>query len=318
MHAKIVFPLLCALWAMGQAQPATWQPKPVPQVQAVPEPYHQVSFQRAGKELARYHFGPDLRRPFVYPLIGPSGRALTRMGHPHDAESHSHHNSAWVAHHDVDGVSFWDDRGKGRILHRTLDRLEDGRDSAAVLTTSDWVDDQGRVLLRERRRTAVVLLADQERFLLVDLQLAADTKPATLGKTPFGLFAVRMAKSLGVNDGGGMIRNSVGGMNEKGVFWKPARWMDYSGAVADGVIEGITLMDHPANPNHPSVFHVRDDGWMGSSLTFDAPRVIEPGKPLALRYALYVHRGAPTPAQIDRQWTAYSKLPTVEFGPAKK
>ena len=37
-------------------------------------------------------------------------------------------------------------------------------------------------------------------------------------------------------------------------------------------------MDHPGNPNHPSAFHVREDGWMGASLTFKAPITIEPGK----------------------------------------
>src|SRR5688572_31231466 len=75
--------------------------KPVPRAQAVPQPSAQVSFQREGFEIARYHFGPDLRRPFVFPVIGPSGRSLTRMGHPRDPASHSHHNPVWVSHNDV-------------------------------------------------------------------------------------------------------------------------------------------------------------------------------------------------------------------------
>ena len=108
--------------------PATAEPRPVPRAQVVPQPYDQVSFQRDGHEIARYHFGHDLRRPFVFPLIGPSGRSLTRMGHPHDPETHSHHNSVWVAHNDVDGVSFWDDRAKGRIVQQRVELLEDGFD----------------------------------------------------------------------------------------------------------------------------------------------------------------------------------------------
>src|SRR5687768_551831 len=58
------------------------EPKQVPFIQAVPQPYDQLSFQRDGTEIARYHYGKDLRRPFVFPLVGPSGRSLTRMGHP--------------------------------------------------------------------------------------------------------------------------------------------------------------------------------------------------------------------------------------------
>jgi hypothetical protein len=61
----------------------------------------------------------------------------------------------------------------------------------------------------------------------------------TLGQTPFGLLGVRMAKSIGVADGGGRILNSEGGVNEVGCFRKAARWVDYSGPVTADVDEGI-------------------------------------------------------------------------------
>ena len=100
-------------------------PKTVPLMQAIPLPYQQVSFQRDGVELCRYHFGSDLRRPFMFPVVGPSGRSLTRMGHPHEPVTHSHHNSIWISHNDVNGLSFWEDRGKGRIVHEQIESLED-------------------------------------------------------------------------------------------------------------------------------------------------------------------------------------------------
>jgi hypothetical protein len=284
--------------------------KPVPHLQLVPQPYDQLSFQRDGAEIARYHFGHDLRRPFVFPLVGPSGRSLTRMGHPRDPESHSHHNSVWVSHNSVNGVSFWDDRSKGKIVHRRVAKLDDeGGDVAAAVTESDWVNEaDGRVLLKERRRTEVRLLDHDEWLLLIDLRLEPAGGPVTLGKTPFGLLGVRMAKTIGVHDGGGRITNSEGGVDEKQVLWKRAKWVDYSGPVTNDAVEGITLMDHPSNPNHPTFFHVRNDGWMGASLTYDADRMIEPGKPLVLRYGLYVHAGAPPREQINGRWDAFEKL----------
>jgi hypothetical protein len=284
--------------------------KPVPRLQVIPQPYDQVSFQRDGQEIARYHFGRDLRRPFVFPLVGPSGRSLTRMGHPRDPESHSHHNSVWVSHNSVNGVSFWDDRSKGKIVHRRVENLEDeGGDRAAVLTTSDWVNEaEGKVLLHERRRTEVRLLETGEWLLVIDLRLEPAGGAVTFGKTPFGLVGVRMAKTVGVIDGGGRVRNSEGGVDEKEVLWKRAKWVDYSGPIANDAVEGITLMDHPSNPNHPTYFHVRNDGWMGASLTYEADRVVEPGKPLVLRYGLYVHAGAPEPAKLDRRREAFSQL----------
>jgi hypothetical protein len=145
--------------------------------------------------------------------------------------------------------------------------------------------------------------------MVIDLRLEpAGRDPVTLGKTPFGLLGVRMAKTIGVTDGGGTIRNSEGGVDEKEVLWKRAKWVDYSGPITNDAVEGIALMDHPSNPNHPTFFHVRNDGWMGASLTYDADRVIEPGKPLVLRYGLYVHAGAPTPDKLNSRWKVFSLL----------
>jgi hypothetical protein len=290
------------------------EPKPVPLLQLVPQPYQQIAFERAGREIARYHFGADLRRPFVFPLIGPGGRSLTRMGHPHDPEGHSHHNSVWITHHDVNGVSFWGDRGTnhGRIVHQRIEHLLDGNGTeASIISHNNWITDKGQTLLEERRQTALKLLPRGEYFLIVDLELNAKARPVTLGRTPFGLIGVRVAKPIGVRDGGGRIRNSEGGVNEAGVHWRPARWVDYSGRLSGPSIEGITLMDHPTNPNHPSFFHVRDDGWMGASLTFDSDRKIEPGRPLKLRYGLYVHWELRPPRFIEGRWDEFvrTKLP---------
>src|SRR6186713_218229 len=74
------------------------EPKPVPLMQAIPQAHDQIAFQRDGAEVARYHYGADLKRPFVFPLIGPAGRSVTRIGHPRDPQTHSHHNSVWISH----------------------------------------------------------------------------------------------------------------------------------------------------------------------------------------------------------------------------
>jgi hypothetical protein len=296
------------------------QPKPAPRVQAVPMPYDQVAFQRDGVEIARFHFGQTLRRPFVFPLVGPSGRSLTRMGHPHDPISHSHHNSVWISHHDVNGVTFWGDTGKnaGRIVHQRVEKLTDGDDEASMTSLNHWVEDATKkTLLVERRKTTVQVLEKGEWLLILDVQFDAKEE-VTLGKTPFGMIGVRMAKSIGVNDGGGTIRNSSGQVDEKEVFWKPAKWVDYSGAIVGKMVEGVTLLDHPANPNHPSVFHVRNDGWMGAALTFDAARAIPPGKALRLRYGLYVHGGQPSVDALEARWALFAKTSVEDLTPAKK
>jgi hypothetical protein len=287
-------------------------PKPVPRVQAVPQAYEQVSFQVDGVEWARYHYGKELRRPFVFPLIGPSGRSVTRMGHPHDPDSHSHHNSVWISHESVNGISFWGDHGKGRIVHQKFEGMEDGDDHAAIQTINHWIDEsageeaKGKVLIKERRGTRVQPMAHGEWLLTIDLQLEAMADEVTFGKSPFGLIGVRMAKTIDVNDGGGTIRNSEGAVDEKEAFWKPARWCDYSGPITSTAVEGITLMDHPSNPNHPCTFHVRNDGWMGACFTFDEPRVMKKGETVTLRYGLWVHSGMPAKERVEEVFKAFA------------
>ncbi|MCS7239547.1 MAG: PmoA family protein, partial [Thermoguttaceae bacterium] len=258
--------------------------RPLPRVEAIPLPYAQVSVTNEGNELIRYHFGADLPRPFWYPLIGPGGRSYTRMGHPHDPVGHGHHNSLWIAHADVGGVSFWADSDPGKVLHSRLELLEDGQDRASVITTSQWVDTRsGKVLMVDRRYWEVAPLDKGEWYLTIRLELSAPKGGnVTLGTTPFGLLGVRVAKTISVADGGGRILNSEGGLNEKGCFRLPARWVDYSGPVTPDRDGGITIMDHPENPSFPTPFHVRDDGWFCPAVTLKGPIKIEDGQTLRL------------------------------------
>lgn len=310
--------MLLQLTLVLLAVTAAWAYEPIPRVQAVPLPYHQVSFQIEEREIARYHFGPELDRPFIFPVNGPSGRSLTRMGHPGDPAGHSHHNSVWLSLNDVNGVNFWADGSTGRIRHRSLDVLHDGNDSAYAVSQADWVDSSGKVVLREKRLTGVQVISLSEWMLLIDVAFTAPDAPATISQEAFGPIGVRMSKWIGVHPGGGTIRNSEDAVGEKAIFRKPARWVDYSGRSADRTVEGITLMDHPGNLRHPAVFHVREDGWMGAVHTQDSPYRIEAGETLRLRYALYVHRDMLTPTKIDSMWKRFAANEFLQIGPPKR
>ncbi len=305
--------------------------KPVPDVQVLPLPYDQASFEHLGRELTRYHFGPQLRRPFWYPIVGPAGRSLTRMNMPSDPgrsvtperqpqnpnspgdpRGHSHQNSVWISHKDVNGFDFWRDSGPiaGQIVHQTRReglQYQDGTPAASLLSLNYWNDPQGKTLMIERRRTTVAADEGGSWWMTIDLQFEAPPSgQVILGKTAFGPIGVRMAKTISVSDGGGRILNSAGQHNEAQAFRKPARWVDYSGPITNEQTAGITLMDHPANPNHPAPFHVRDNGWMGVCLTLDGPVTITPDKPLRLRYGLWMHPDVPDAQKLDQQWQTFA------------
>jgi hypothetical protein len=277
-------------------------------MQVLPQPDDQASFQYRGRELTRVHFGSDLVRPFLYPLIGPAGCSYTRMGHPHDVVGHRHHTSVWISHMDVAGVDFWADTGGGRIVCERVEAYHDGPKQAWTLLANTWRNAHGTPVMRERRRIAVEPMAAGAWQMLIDIELKPPGRKAiTLGATPFGLLGVRVAKTISVNDGGGRILNSKGQVNEKHIFRKPARWVDYSGPVTASQVGGITLMDHPDNRNHPAPFHVRNDGWMGPCLTLHEPMTLQPDNTLRLRYGLYVHAGVPTTDAIEPVWRAFAQ-----------
>jgi hypothetical protein len=290
----------------GFALRATAAAEPFPRVRAVVKPDDQIAFEVDGVERLRYHHGLQHVRPFWYPLLGPAGRGVTAMTHPHDPHGHGHHTSVWIAHHKVNELGFWNDLSHTRIVHERIERLEDGADDASVTTRNGWLTAEGKKLVTEQRTTRYRPLPDGESIIEIELTFTATEGDVTFGKTSFGFLGVRVDKMMGVNDGGGTIRNAESGVNEKGVFWKSARWVDYAGRVAPETVNGITLMDHPSNPRHPSYYHVRDDGWMGTSFCLYEPYVLKKGESLTLRHALYVH-GDRTAQQIESAWEAFAK-----------
>ena len=143
---------LCSDDAKAQSNTVTVMRMP-PKMQAVPLPGDVVSFQREGRELTAVHFSPTNERVFLYPVRSTHEASLTRMGHPHDPWGHSHHNSIWMSHSDVDGISFWNDRGKatGRIVVDQVPpkSFEESDDHTAMKLVIRWIsNDDNKTVLR--------------------------------------------------------------------------------------------------------------------------------------------------------------------------
>lgn len=225
-------------------------------VQAVPSGEEGVSFQ-----LTRYRTGREAFRPYLFPVVGPSVRWLTRMGHPHDPHGHRHHYSVWLGCAQVNGMDFWTDESGNRQVPRRCVEFGDGAQQAWCVAEIGWVTAEGQCVLHERRKIAVFFPPNQPApgeptisdfwWLDITSELKAAEGAVTLGPTPFGLLGVRVAKPLTVRDGGGQILNANGQINEEQAFAQPATWCDYSGWVDKDVWEGIAVFDHPDNFGHP-------------------------------------------------------------------
>ena len=292
----------------------------MPRCTLIPLPDHQVAFQVDGAERLRWHFGPQYPRPFFYPLIGPaSGVSLTRMGHP-GSPNHDHHRSIWFAHEKVSGVNFWGDETTARIRQKEWLAYQDGDEEAVMAVRLLWNDGHDpKDLLEQELFAALIPGPDRETLLEVQTSFRPTAAQLEFGRTNFGFFAVRVAKSISAFFGGGVLTASTGAVGEPAIFGKTAAWVDYSGAQPGGHKEGITYFDHPSNPGHPTHWHVREDGWMGASSCFAGPRTTTRLEPLTLRYLLHAHRGPLDPKRAGEVFDAFSKRSAFELvkAPAK-
>ena len=264
----------------------------VPRCRIEPGHRHDVTMLLDETPRVGWQFSEEHPKPFFYPLLGPSGQHLTRMGHPGAAGSHSHHRSVWFAHNDVDGVKFWADTSEARIRQNRWLVYEDGEDHTAMAAELSWeAGHEGEPVLTQELVAVLRPLEGGASELELQGRFTPAAETVTFGKSDFGMLGVRVAKSISEHFGGGKLTSSEGREGEPANFGKLARWMDYSGPVPSGEIEGLTCFDHPSNPNHPARWHVRVDGWMGPSLTRTEPITVKREKPLVVRYLLHLHGG---------------------------
>ena len=299
--------------ALGLPAQEPAKPFRFPKCQILPEMPHQAAFQLGGRETLRWQFSQDYPRPCFFPFKGPSGISLTRMGHP-GAPNHDHHQSVWFAHNDVSGCTFWaNNPGSGRIRQKDWLCYEESDEHALMAVSLGWYDGKTQREVLDHTLIAIHRPGEGgEHTLELQSTFKAPAQPVQLGKTNFGFLAVRVAKSLSIHFGGGQLTDSEGRVGEEAIFGKQAVWMDYSGPVADGITEGITFHDHPANPRHPARWHVRSDGWMGAAFCLDEGFLIEPAKPLQLRYLLHAHRGPADAARAAQHQAAFARWPLFE------
>lgn len=284
---------------------------PLQRCRIIPLPGRQVAFQIDGSERLRWHFESAYPRPFFYPLVGPSGHPLTRMGHP-GAPNHDHHRSIWFAHQSVVGNNFWTDQTESRIRQLGWLCYRDADSEAVMAVNLGWFDGHDPHPLLEQELVAAVWPGPEgETFLELQSTFRPTSGRLEFGKTNFGFLGVRVAKSLSAHFGDGRIADSEGRMGEPAIFGRPARWMDYSGSIGRPTApatEGITYFDHPRNPRYPSAWHVREDGWMIASTCLQEPLLTTRDNPVVLRFLLHTHSGPVTAESADKIAVQFAEL----------
>jgi hypothetical protein len=320
---KPAFPILLSAFVL--AWPGAAQVK----ITQGPE---KISIEIDGKPSTDFYIaGPQVSKPYLWPLRAASGTYVTRMWPMEKVDEeasiarpdHPHQRGLWFAHAKVNNLDFWniaplDQRpynqpDRGKIVLAKVNSVKSGATTGTIDASFQWQDHDGKTLLNESR-TMTFHGGPQDRTIDFDITLTAVEK-VTFGDEKDGMFGLRLRPVLQEDKGSGHISNAEGGQGEKAVWGKPSNWCDYSGDI-NGEKLGIAILDHPGNPRHPVRWHVRGYGLFAANPfgqeTFDKSLpdgsvTLEPGKSLRYRYRVIVHPGDAKSADIAAKWGEYSK-----------
>ena len=298
-----------------------------------------------GKPFTDFYLpGPEVSKPYLWPLRAASGTYITRMwpmetiAEEVDAETgfamvngqstgkkpdHPHQRGLWFAHEKVNGLDFWNiapidappynrpDRGKMAL--NKLGEIKSGKDKGSITASFDWNDQEGKTLLTETR--VMTFHSDPAlRIIDFDITLTAAQK-VTFGDAKDGVFGIRLRPVLQEDKGTGHISNADGQETEKNVWGKPSHWCDYSGEI-NGEKVGLAILDHPDNPLRGARWHVRAYGLFAANpfglsafnpgdKSQDGVITIDPGRSLRYRYRVIIHPGDAATTGLGKQWDKY-------------
>jgi hypothetical protein len=273
-----------------------------------------------GKPFTDYHY-QNVSRPFLYPVIGPTGSNVARnwpMGDAHGEEhDHPHHKSLWYAHGDLNGVDFWSESDKaGTTEHVAFTKIESGREFGTIESKQKLVSKEGKTIATDDRTIRIYARDGEARMLDYEITIHASHGDLTLGDTKEGSMAIRLTPSMRLKGkiGEGHIVNSAGDRDDD-TWGKRAAWCDYYGPV-DGKTAGVAIFDHPSNPRHPTWWHVRNYGLFAANPFgvhyFEKKPAgagdlnVPSGESVTFRYRFLFHHGDEVDGHVAENYERYS------------
>lgn len=268
------------------------------------------------------------RKPYFYPVVGPTGDPLTRAYPMEDVEGedrdHPHQRSFWFTHGDVNGFDFWGSDPKngdnpkfGTITQTACEPPVGGLAVGRLRTRNDWIGGDGKKVC-EDERVFTFSAAKDRRFIDVDVTIRATAGPVTFGDTKEGMFGLRVPSVMDVKrKQGGKILNAEG-IADNEAWGKPSPWVDYSGPVAGKAI-GVAILNHPESFRYPTTWHVRDYGLFAANpfgyrdfgIKSPGAHTIPAGDAIRFRYRVVLHGGDAKDAGIATAFEAYARPPAV-------
>jgi len=261
--------------------------------------------------------------PIVWPIIGPSGVAMTRaypMSTDADGEKfdHPHHRSLWFTHDGVNGNRHW---MRSIIAHQEFVKAESDGKTATIVTKNDWLDDKSGDPVCKDIRTLVFGTIGDVRYIDFNIEIIAEQETVVFADTKEGSFGIRVPTSMDVDmRKGGTIINAEG--KKDGEAWaKRSGWVDYSGPV-EGKTVGITVMNHSDSFRYPTYWHVRTYGLFAANpfgvRDFEGDKAksgeltLKHGESITLKYRVLFHDGDAASLDLPKLFEEYCAVKQQE------
>lgn len=295
---------------------------------------------------------PVLRKPVLFPIRTAKGTAITRgfplEPRPGERIDHPHHIGMWFNYGNVNGLDFWNNsdaipaaRAKemGTIRHRAIKSMKGGKGQGELVVTADWVNSDGKVLLREDTRyvfgaTGTTRTIDRYTTLTAvngDVSLK-DNKEGVLGirltrglehpsndKAEVFTDASGKATTVAALGNEGVTGNYVSSEGKEGndVWGTRGRWVMLHGTV-EGETLTLAILDHPKNVGFPTYWHARGYGLfaanpLGQSELSNKKDTLnfglKNGESTTFRHRVLILPGKATKADLE---AAYQKFQSVK------
>lgn len=261
-------------------------------------------------DVLTYCFGDQLkegvdpeqtRSCYIHPLFSLDGKPLTD---DFPADHLHHHGLFWtwpvVITRDQE-TQTWHPANLRQYFLRWLKREVHDR-SATISVENAWKLDGSEVVAKEAVTLRVHPVDDSGRAIDVELTIEAVGGPLELRGTPdqnkgYGGLTLRGApkfKGLPILTDRGEFTGEHNNVK--------LRWADLSTKEA-----GVAIFVSADHPDYPPSWVLRTSyaGLLNVSWPGLASVLLHPGKPITLRYRIYIHRGNMIPERIDQAYKRY-------------
>ena len=257
---------------------------------------------RYADQLAKGVPADRTRSSYIHPIHGLNGEVLTD-DFPKD---HTHHRGlSWMWPRMKVGekpVELWHIKGIRDYFDKWIERSID--EQGAVLTVANlWKLDDGRKVADERVRLRVHPATKLGRAIDVEIEITALGEPVVVqGQVDkgYGGLNLRFAPRKDT------MLTTDSGPHPKDSDKKPFKWVDLSARFAGrSRMSGIAVLAHPDHPGFPPPWTLRHYGDLNAAWPGLQPFTLERGKPLRLKYRLWIHRGDAAVGRVAKAWRTY-------------